>query len=52
MAEGQLEESVTIRLLRQILDGLSFLHANNIAHLDVKVSPPTWTGFDWVCIVE
>lgn len=52
MAEGQLEESVTIRLLRQILDGLSFLHANNIAHLDVKVSPPTWVGFDWVCIVE
>lgn len=34
--EGQLEEKVTLRLMHQILDGISFLHKNNIAHLDVK----------------
>lgn len=35
--EGQLEERVTVRLMHQILDGISFLHKNSIAHLDVKV---------------
>lgn len=34
--EGQVDERSTVRLLRQILDGLAFLHNNNIAHLDVK----------------
>uniref|UniRef100_A0A4W5NJK4 Protein kinase domain-containing protein n=1 Tax=Hucho hucho TaxID=62062 RepID=A0A4W5NJK4_9TELE len=32
------EEDVK-RLLRQILEGVSFLHRNNVVHLDIKVSP-------------
>ena len=34
------EERQVARLLRQILDGIAFLHSNNVAHLDIKV------GFD------
>lgn len=32
------EERQVARLLRQILDGIAFLHSLNIAHLDIKVS--------------
>lgn len=32
------EEDVK-RLMRQILEGVSFLHRNNMVHLDLKVSP-------------
>lgn len=39
--EGHLDEKVTVRLMRQILDGIAFLHKNSIAHLDVKVKY-TW----------
>lgn len=31
------EEDVK-RLMRQILEGVSFLHRNNVVHLDLKVS--------------
>lgn len=33
------EEDVK-RLMRQILEGVSFLHQNNVVHLDLKVSTP------------
>lgn len=32
------EERQVVRLLRQILDGVAFLHSFNVAHLDIKVS--------------
>lgn len=32
------EEHQVVRLLRQILDGIAFLHSFNVAHLDIKVS--------------
>lgn len=31
------EERQVVRLLRQILDGIAFLHSHNVAHLDIKV---------------
>lgn len=34
--EGRVDEQCTIRLMRQILEGIDFLHTNNILHLDVK----------------
>lgn len=33
------EEDVK-RLMRQILEGVSFLHQNSVVHLDLKVSSP------------
>lgn len=33
-------EKDVIRLARQILSGVSFLHRNNVVHLDLKVSAP------------
>lgn len=33
------------RLMRQILEGVSFLHQNNVVHLDLKVS--RWTRRFW-----
>lgn len=33
-----LEEREVIRVMRQILEGLIYLHDLNIAHLDLKVS--------------
>ncbi len=38
------EEDVK-RLMRQILEGVSFLHQNNVVHLDLKVSGRAQTGF-------
>lgn len=35
------EERQVARLLKQILDGIAFLHSLNVAHLDIKVSPPS-----------
>lgn len=35
MEEG-LEEQQAVKVMRQILEGLCFLHENNIAHLDLK----------------
>jgi len=32
------EERQVARLLKQILDGIAFLHSLNVAHLDIKVS--------------
>lgn len=37
--EAFCEEDVK-RLMRQILEGVSFLHQNNVVHLDLKVSSP------------
>lgn len=31
------EERQVAKLLRQILDGIAFLHSFNVAHLDIKV---------------
>jgi len=36
-AEEGLKEQYAARFMRQILEGLSYLHSNNIAHLDLKV---------------
>jgi serine/threonine protein kinase len=36
-AEEGLQEEYAARVMRQILEGLSHLHSNNIAHLDLKV---------------
>ena len=33
-----IDEQNTARLVRQILEAVSYLHQNNIAHLDIKVS--------------
>lgn len=33
------EERQVAKLLKQILDGVAFLHSLNVAHLDIKVSP-------------
>jgi len=35
--EGHVTEHVTVRLLRQVLEGVQFLHSHNILHLDIKV---------------
>lgn len=35
--EESLEEINAVKVMVQILEGLSFLHAQNIAHLDLKV---------------
>ena len=32
-----LEERQVAKLLREILDGVAFLHSLNVAHLDIKV---------------
>lgn len=32
------EERQVARLMKQILDGIAFLHSLNVAHLDIKVS--------------
>lgn len=32
------DERQAAKLLRQILDGVAFLHSLNVAHLDIKVS--------------
>jgi serine/threonine protein kinase len=37
--EEGLQEQYAARVMRQILEGLSFLHKSNIAHLDLKVNP-------------
>ena len=39
--EEGLEEQEAVKVMRQILEGLCFLHNNNIAHLDLKVSTNT-----------
>jgi len=36
-AEEGLQEQYAARFMRQILEALSYLHSNNIAHLDLKV---------------
>lgn len=38
------EERQVARLLKQILDGIAFLHSLNVAHLDIKVSFQTFTS--------
>jgi death associated protein kinase, putative len=39
--EESIKEKDVIRLMRQILSAVQFLHNNNIAHLDIKVSLST-----------
>ena len=36
--EERLNETLSKGYMRQILKALSFLHSNNIAHLDLKVN--------------
>ena len=36
--EERLHEKHVIRMMNQVLEGVSFLHDRNIVHLDVKVS--------------
>jgi len=35
--EGRVDEDVTVRLMRQVLEGVQFLHSHNILHMDIKV---------------
>jgi len=35
--EGRVDEDVSVRLLRQVLEGVQFLHSHNILHMDIKV---------------
>ena len=35
--EGRVDEDVTVRLMRQVLEGVQFLHGHNILHMDIKV---------------
>jgi len=35
--EGRVDEDVTVRLLRQVLECVQFLHSHNILHMDIKV---------------
>lgn len=35
--EDAFKEKDVKRLMRQILEGVSFLHRNNVVHLDLKV---------------
>ena len=39
------EEKVVKRFMRQILDGLEFLHSVNVAHLDIKVNRKTFNYY-------
>ena len=39
--EERLHEKHVIRMMRQVLEGVQFLHDRNIVHLDVKVSYTT-----------
>lgn len=41
--EGRVDEDVTVRLMRQVLEGVDFLHSHNILHMDIKVC--VWGGF-------
>ena len=36
--EERLHEKQVVRMMRQVLQGVAFLHDRNIVHLDVKVS--------------
>lgn len=38
MSDEAFGEDDVKRLMRQILEGVSFLHQNNVVHLDLKVS--------------
>jgi len=40
--EGRVDEDVTVRLLRQVLEGVEFLHSHNILHMDIKVNVCHW----------
>jgi len=42
--EGRVDEDVTVRLMRQVLEGVDFLHSHNILHMDIKVC--VW-GVSW-----
>lgn len=46
MSDEAFSEDQVKRLMRQILEGVSFLHRNDVVHLDLKVSTRTWR-FCW-----
>lgn len=41
VSDGTFSEDQVKRLMRQILEGVSFLHRNDVVHLDLKVSART-----------
>lgn len=46
------EEQDVIRVLRQVLSGLAFLHQYDIAHLDLKVQILHFKLFIWMNAME
>jgi len=44
------EERQVARLLKQILDGIAFLHSLNVAHLDIKVRFPNMFIYIYIYI--
>lgn len=47
VSDEAFSEDQVKRLMRQILEGVSFLHRNDVVHLDLKVSTRTrrfWLG--------
>ena len=45
-------ESEAIEFMKQILEGLGFMHSKKIAHFDLKVNWPTQLfGFTWLVLL-
>ena len=39
MNDDGFDEPEVLRLMRQVLDAIAFLHQRNVVHMDIKVQP-------------